>query len=73
MTAAWADRMRSEFPTRSRRTLGASVFRRAPVDPADEKHIDSWNRAAIKKPARRPVEVEIKRAENKKHYQKASW
>jgi hypothetical protein len=57
----------------SRRTPGSSVFRRAPVDPADEKHIDSWNRAAIKKPARRPVEEEIKRAENKKHYQKASW
>jgi hypothetical protein len=30
-------------------------------------------RVAIKKPARRPVEVEIERAENKKHYQKASW
>ena len=26
-----------------------------------------------KKPARRPVEEEIKRAENKKHYQKANW
>jgi hypothetical protein len=30
-------------------------------------------RIATKKPARRPVEVEIKRAENKKHYQKANW
>lgn len=26
-----------------------------------------------KKPARRPVEEEIKRVENKTHYQKASW
>ncbi len=26
MTAAWADRMRSKFPTRSRRKPGSSVF-----------------------------------------------
>jgi hypothetical protein len=31
MTAAWADRMRTEFPTRSRRKPGSSGVRRAPA------------------------------------------
>jgi hypothetical protein len=32
MTAAWAGRMRPEFPTRSQRKLGSSVFRIEPDD-----------------------------------------
>jgi hypothetical protein len=37
------------------------------------KNLATLGTVQAKKPARRPVEVAIKRAENKKHYQKASW
>jgi hypothetical protein len=65
--------MTVKLPLSSRRRPGSSGFRRAPARFGNEKHGDSWRRSTIKKPARRPVEEEIKQAENKKHYQKANW
>ena len=47
---------------------GSSGFRREILGFINEKFSDSQDHATIKKPARRPVEEEIKRAENKKHY-----